>query len=125
MANQFGLVSRLFIVPWGGMYIISISTARKVILYADSLLKKKEKKRASYFFHTSCTSCSTFRTNMDDRVDVRIDGRQEVEASDLKIRLDEALSVHRQTSARENEQQAYWQVSRTNSSGNQNSDNNT
>lgn len=35
---------------------------------------------------------------------------QEVEASELKMRLDEALSVHRQAAARENEQQGYWQV---------------
>ena len=35
---------------------------------------------------------------------------QEVEASELKMRLDEALSVHRQAAARENEQQGYWQA---------------
>lgn len=35
---------------------------------------------------------------------------QEVEASELKMRLDEALSVHRQAAARENEQEGYWQV---------------
>ena len=33
-----------------------------------------------------------------------------MEASELKMRLDEALSVHRQAAARENEQQGYWQV---------------
>lgn len=33
-----------------------------------------------------------------------------MEASELKMQLDEALSVHRQSAARENEQQSYWQV---------------
>ncbi len=37
---------------------------------------------------------------------------QEVEASELKMRLDEALSLQRQAAARENEQQGYWQVQR-------------
>ncbi|CAM9603172.1 unnamed protein product, partial [Ascophyllum nodosum] len=35
---------------------------------------------------------------------------KEVETSELKMRLDEALSVHRQSAARENEQQGYWQA---------------
>lgn len=38
--------------------------------------------------------------------------RQEVEASEVKMRLDEALSVHRQAATRENEQEGYWQVLR-------------
>ncbi|CAN0110215.1 unnamed protein product, partial [Scytosiphon promiscuus] len=37
-------------------------------------------------------------------------GKSCVEASEAKMRLDEALSVHRQAAARENEQQGYWQA---------------
>eukprot|EP00904_Undaria_pinnatifida_P006657 jgi/Undpi1/3120/HiC_scaffold_15.g06494.m1 len=35
---------------------------------------------------------------------------KEVEASEVKMRLDEALSVHRQAATRENEQEGYWQA---------------